>query len=161
MGIRYTRTRGGRTDGSSYHQMAAKLSSIIEEEMDQAGRDGRDEARRIVETSGTGRVWSGPFRGRSGSVRTESGPGRVDTGHMRDALDYRITRGRDVGLDVGWIRIWEEYFGAQDRGFSSPGYRNAPLAVEGMGVMAHLHVFMRGRVDEALDRATERIVNGL
>lgn len=161
MGIRYTRSTGGAMDGSSYRQMAKEMLGIIEDELTIVGEDSVKEARTIVETSGTNREWTGSFRDRNGNIRTASGAGRVDTGEMIDALDYRIVKGKTIGLDVGWIHLWEVYFAAQDEGFDAPGYRRANLAVEGMHVISHLQVYMRGKVDEALDRAEKRIVNGL
>jgi hypothetical protein len=140
--------------------MAKDLQIIIEDELDAAGKDGQQEGRKVIETSGTQKEWTTPFNG-----RTSGGQGRIESGHMDDAMDYRVIRGQQVGLDVGWIRIWEEYFGAQDRGFDALGYRRPSASgndhVVGMGVMAHLHVFMRARVDTAMDRSVERIIDGL
>lgn len=155
-GLRYTRNNG-RVDGQSYRDMAKNLQSIIEDELDRAGKDGRDEAQHKLAISGTGKSWTkGPWG--------EGGTGnRIETGEMYDALDYRIVRGESVGLDVGWPRIWKDYFGIQDRGFDSTGFRNPSSndAVAGMGIIAHLRTYMRDSVDQSLDRATRRIVNGL
>jgi len=160
MGLRYTRTGGGSLNGEEYFKMSANMRNIIEEELEDAGADGLQEARSFVETAGTGREWSGPFKDRDGTIRTGSGQGRVASANMLKALDYRTFRGKGVGLDVGWIHFWEEYFGAQDKGFEAGGFRPAQ-AVAGMGMLAHLRIYMRGKVDIAMDRSTERIVNGL
>lgn len=161
-GVRYTRNKGGVMDGTPYRQMAANLQSIIEEELADAGADGVLEARDVVETSGTNRQWDGSFRDRNGNLRSGSGSGRVDTGEMLDALDFRVIHGKSgAGLDVGWIHLWEAYFGAQDEGFDAPGYRNANQHVEGMHVISHLRHYMRGTVDAALDRVVVRMMKGL
>lgn len=162
-GLKYTRNNGP-VGGGPYRKMAKDLKSIYEQELTAAGEEGKDEGVRHIESSPSAVGWSGSFRDRNGGRRSAPGPGpgRVHTGKMRDALDYRIVRGKNVGLDVGWIHIWEEYFGAQDVGSDATGYRpSTSRAIKGMGVMAHLRTFMRGSVDEALDRADKRIVNGL
>lgn len=144
-------------NGGSYLKMAREMKNIIEQELTEAGRDGADEARKVLDASGTGKTWSpGPWGAGGTGDRSE-------TDKMRDALGYRIVRGQNVGLDVGWTDIWEEYFGIQDEGFAATGFRTPSPNdnVKGMGVMAHLRTYMRGKVDEALDRAMERIVDGL
>lgn len=157
MSVRYTRTRGGSLGGEPYFKMAAELKGIIEEELTKAGEEGAKEGERFIrQDAGTGKTWSRPWS----DGRTGSSPGRVDSGLMADAMDFRIIRGQNVGLDVGWVRIWEKYFGAQEGGFTNGGSRTSTV-VAGMGVMAHLRTFMRDKVDNALDRATERIVDGL
>lgn len=158
MGVQYTRTSGGDLGGGDYFKMAKELLNIVEEELTVAGRDGAEEARRVLDASGTGKTWGpGPW----GAGGTGD---RVETDKMRDSLAYRIIKGREVGLDVGWTDIYEEYFGIQDRGFDATGFRNPSAggdAVKGMGIIAHLRVYMRGTVDEAMDRAVGRIVDGL
>lgn len=161
MGVKYTRSRGGALDGTPYFAMAKDILDIIQEELTDAGADGLLEAQQVVETSGTNRQWSGDFTDRNGTRRSGSGAGRIDTGEMLNALEFRVIKGKSIGLDVGWLHVWETYFGAQDQGFEASGYRSANQAVEGMHVISHLQVYMRGKVDEALDRAEERIVNGL
>lgn len=160
MGIRYTRARGA-VGGEDYRRLAATLENLIEEELADAGADGVMEGRKIIETSGTGRSWSGPFRDRDGTVRTGSGAGRIASGRMYDAVDFRITRGAGVGLDVGWIHDWDVYFAAQDRGTSATGYRNGGGPIAAMGMMAHLQVYMRDSLERALDRIQERMIDAL
>lgn len=156
--VRYTRTRGGRIDGQPYREMSRNIRAIVEEELTIAGRNGAKESRDILDASGTGRSWSpGPWG--------EGGTGdRVASDKMRDSLTYRIIRGEDVGLDVGWTDVWEAYFGYQDVGFSATGFRRPSAlgdAVRGMGIMAHLSVYMRKEADVAMDKALRRINNGL
>ena len=153
MGLQYTRVGGGSLDGGSYREMAKNLRNIYAEEMEDAGKAGVGEAEGFIDMAGTGNTWR--WNGRDGA-----GAGRIDSGLMRAKLDYRLTRGQSIGLDVGWVDFWREYFGAQDAGFSAGGAR-PDQAVEGMGMLAHLRVYMRGKVDGALDRAGERIINGL
>lgn len=157
-GLKYTRAKGD-VMGTPYREMARDLQGIIEQELTKAGKDGKREAQITLEAANTGRAWqAGPW-GETGSGN------RIQTGTMYDALDYRIVRGKQVGLDVGWPRVWADYFGYQDKGFSATGFRRSSPTlgdnVAGMGIIAHLQTYMRGTVDEALDRATERIVNGL
>lgn len=137
--------------------MAGALQGIIEAELEKAGRGGLEEARALLNASGTGKAWGkGPWG--------DGGTGnRRDTDDMYDALDYRLIRGRNVGLDVGWPRIWKDYFGYQDRGFEATGFRNPSPndAVAGMGIIAHLRTHMRESVDVALDNIEKEIVRGL
>lgn len=161
-GLRYTRNKGGAIGGGPYRAMAKSIKTIYEQELTEAGEEGKAEGVRMIESSPAPGNWSGSFRDRDGGRRTGPGSGRVHTGKMRDAFDYRIVRGQSVGLDVGWVRIWEEYFGAQDAGSSATGYRpSTSRAIQGMGVIAHLKTFMRASVDDALDRAEKRVVDGL
>lgn len=152
-GLQYTRVGGGATGGANFRKMSKELFNIYADEMAEAGKDGVGEAEGFIRIAGTGNSWR--WNGRDGA-----GAGRIDSGLMLSKLDYRITRGKSVGVDVGWINFWQEYFGAQDAGFSAGGAR-PDQAVEGMGMLAHLRVYMRGKVDAALDRAEERIMNGL
>ena len=146
----------GKVGGASYRETAKQIQGWIEEELTVAGEAGKGEAQGFVDIAGTQESWSGTFKGRTGP-----NAGRNDGGDMRKALDYRIIRGKSVGLVVGWPYIWEKYFGAQDAGFDAPGFRRADQHVEGMGLMAHLRFYMRDRVDSALDRVEERILNAL
>lgn len=160
---RYTRSRGGPVGGAPYYTMAREIQGIIEAALAVAGEDGEEEAVLMLESSGTHNEWSGEFTDRNGGVRSGSGEGRVDTGAMRDALGYRIIRGKRVGLDVGWTNpsLWQNYFAAQDQGFDASGYRHARQHVEGMHIIAHLQTYMHGKVDEQLAIAERIIVNGL
>lgn len=155
MALQYTRTRGD-LGGGDYRRMASEVKEIIEEEMTVSGREGAARAREHLDSAGTGRTWSAGPWGAGGTGD------RVQSDTMRDSLGYRIIRGASVGLDVGWTDVWMAYFGYQDEGFSTSGFRNGPsITVKGMGVISDLEVFMRGKVDEALDRATRRIVDAL
>lgn len=162
MAIHYTRAGGGDLGGTAFFEMARDLQGIIEEELADAGADGVLEGQKIIESSGTGRSWNGSFRDRDGSIRSGSGSGRVHTGKMLRAVDFRVLRGKESGLDVGWIHPadWEEYFAAQDQGFEAGGYRPSQF-VAGMGMIAHLRFYMRVTTDEAIDRALRRISDGL
>lgn len=154
MPLRYTRSRGS-VGGEDYIAMAKQLPVIFNQELSVAGEQGKAEGQAYIGIAGTQRQWNGNFKGRTAANR-----GRIDTGEMQDAFDFRVTRGNGVGLDVGWTSKYKEYYGAQDEGFSAGGFRPSQT-VEGMGAMAHMRFYMRGKVDSAIDRAVERIVNGL
>lgn len=158
MAIQYTRSLAGQ----NWARMARELQGIVEEEMAEAGLESVQEGQRVIEQSGTGNAWSRPFPDlkQGGTIRSGPAAGRINTGDMLNALSFRIVSGRGVGLDVGWIDMFQDYFMYQDQGFSAGGYRAAAF-VRGMGVMAHLQVYVRARVDEAVDRAIERMMNGL
>lgn len=153
----YTRSDGKSVGGAPYFDMALNLKNIIEAELDEAGKVGAEEGQRFIrEDAGTGKTWVRPWSdGRTGSY-----PGRVDTGNMASAMDHQTTQGKDVDLDIGWVRIWEEYFGAQEEGFTNGGSRTGSV-VAGMGVMAHLRTYIAGAVDGAVDKVLVRVVNGL
>lgn len=153
----YTRSDGKPVGGAPYFDMALNLKNMIEAELDEAGKIGAEEGQRFIrEDAGTGKTWLYPWSdGRTGSY-----PGRVDSGAMASAMDHQITQGKDVDLDIGWVRIWEEYFGAQEDGFTNGGSRTGSV-VAGMGVMAHLRTYIKGAVDGAIDRVLVRVVNGL
>lgn len=152
----YTRKGSGQDWGQPYGAMARQLQNIIEKELRVAGVESAAEAVAFIDIAGTQNAWFGTFKG-----RTQSNRGRRDTDTMRDSISYRIARGKDISLDVGWPHRYEEYFGAQDQGFSAPGFRANEQWVEGMGMMAHLKTYARDRVDLAMDRAMKEIANGL
>lgn len=157
MGMSYSRSDGKPTGGSPYFNMASELNSMIEAELDTAGKVGADEGQRFIrEDAGTGNEWTRPWS----NGRTASIPGRVDSGAMASAMDHIVTKGKAVDLDIGWVRIWEEYFGAQEEGFTQGGSRPSRV-VAGMGVMAHLQTYIRSAVDGAVDTVIERVVDGL
>lgn len=159
MPIAYTRIGGGPTDGSNFLRAARDVIRVLNQELSPVGEAVKGEAQGFIDIAGTQRYWSGTFNTAQGP-RGRAGRGRIDSGHMRAAIDFRVTHGAGVGIDVGWIHQYEEYFGAQEDGFSAGGFRPSQT-VEGMGMFQHLRVYMRGKVDEAADRAMERIVSGL
>lgn len=152
-GLHYTRRGGGPVGGESYRKMASELQNILADEMEVAGKESEGEAKGFVDAAGTGNTWRW-------SDRDGAPAGRVHSGTMRDALGYRITKGREIGLDVGWVDFWDTYFGAQDAGFWEGGARPGQW-VEGMGMLAHLKKYSDQRIDMAMDRAIRRINNGL
>lgn len=161
-GSQYTRSKGGIMSGKFWRDIAASVQPIIEDELEQAGIDGVRKAQDIIEEGGTGNVWSGRFRDRDGTVRSEAGSSRMASGKMYDMLNYRIIHGKNVGLDVGWPNVWEAYFGAQaSAGFEHAGYRHVNQFVKGLGLFAILKTYMTTRTQEAIDRAEERIFRGI
>lgn len=154
-------TRVGRGfQGGDFLKLPGLIQEFVANELEDVGADGLLEAQSIVESSGTGSEWSGPFRDRDGTIRSGPGQGRIASGKMLRALEYRIYRGKNVGLDVGWLHIWEEYFGAQDEGFEAGGYR-ANKKIQGMGVIAHMRTYLRDRVDTAIDRGVRKALDAI
>lgn len=151
--MRYTRMRGKSIGGQAYIAMAYKLMDIYEEEMEEAAKASVAEGKAYISIAGTGKTWT--WNGQEGAPS-----GRIQNGVMQRAMEYRMVRGIGVGFDVGWINDYEDYFGAQDLGFSAGGAR-PDQDVEGMGMMAHLRFYNRDRVQEALDRAAQRVIDGL
>ena len=156
----YTRLRTGPLDGRNYSKLGKNANRIIERELIPVGEAAEGEAKGFIEIAGTNRQWSGMFTDRDGGKRDHSGIGRVHTGAMRDAISFRVTRGKGLGIDVGWIKNYEDYFGAQEHGFSAGGYRFAQ-DVEGMGMFQHLRVYIRDKLDEAADNIMEEFTRGL
>lgn len=159
MGVQYTRTGGKPVGGQSYRDMAREMQNIYEEEIQYVGQQAKDELNRYFRTVSTGRSWTpGPW-GQGGTGD------RVDTGDMKADLDVRVYRGQGIGLDVGWVHDFQEYYRYQDEGFEATGFRHPRLigsdVVAGMGLIAHMNYWLRDKVDEALDRAGKRVVNGL
>jgi hypothetical protein len=147
--------------------MAGDMQRIFRDEMTDAADNGVREARNFISHAGTNQKWEGSFpdlhRGVAGDVprRDHSTRSRSDTGEMRDAIERLVRTGRTVDVQVGWIREFEEYFLAQDKGFDHSGYRSMRQAVRGMQLMAHMRAYMRDEVDLAVDRAMRRINNGI
>lgn len=162
MGVRYIRTRSGPIDGLGYRLTLPGVNGIINREFSALADEALGEAQGFVDIAGTQAAWTGWFRdvNQGGGVRSGPSRGRVNTGQMRDALSVRITRGTALGLDIGWINRVEDYFLAQEYGFSAPGYRNAEQFVQGMGMFQHMRKYMDGKVSEAADRVMEEIVSG-
>jgi hypothetical protein len=79
---------------------------------------------------------------------------------MRDNFKYRVIHGKGIGLDIGWVHGYEDYFGAQDQGFDAGGFRPNQF-IKGMGVVAHVKFEARAIVDDAVDRAIGRVLSGL
>ena len=145
------------------------LEAIVREELTEAGKNGEAEAKKFVSIAGTQKNWSGSFPDLNNGGGRRSGPnrGRVATGRMKNALTYRLNaQGRGLAtIRVGWLNNYQDYFGYQDQGFTSGGYRERvqdPVsAVEGMKLMAHMRFYMRDQHDKAVDRAVKRIADAL
>lgn len=145
------------------------LESFVRQELTVAGKNGEAEAKKFVSIAGTQKNWSGDFPDlrTGGPRRSKPSRGRVATGKMRDALTYRLNaEGRGLStIKVGWLTVYEDYFGYQDGGFTSGGYRERvqdPVsAVEGMKLMAHMRFYMRDQNSQAADRAVKRIADAL
>lgn len=160
--MQFTRVGGKPANGRSYREVARNLQKYYEDEIARVGEGAEDELRSVTRRAGTGNVWSaGPskFMTRSSWQAGDTGD-RIDTGDMLDDLNVRVYRGKGIGLDVGWIYRYRDYYGLQDVGFSTGGLRGSQ-EVAGMGVIAHMSVWLRKEVDAALTRAEKRIQNEL
>lgn len=144
-------------------QATPALSQELSMEMATAGKE---EIQRIIETSGVGRTWKvrplpAKWDPRRGIDRESSSPGRVNTGQMRDSVRVRFEGGGSRKIAAfGWINAPAEdqqYFLAQDRGFSAGGFR-PPVGVVGMFALrkARKHV-----VDEVLPKLSKKFVRRL
>lgn len=109
-----------------YKSKMVKVDEGVDEAMKVAGELGERVGKELINTRGTGRVWSRP----APSGRIASIPGRVDSGKMLRAFKYRTTtQGGSRQLRVGWVSgTREDYFKAQEGGFEHP----YGITVEGM-----------------------------
>lgn len=153
MAKKYIRQSGSLIDGKPFFELAKNLQKYYEDELEEAGKLSEDEAKQFIDNAGTGRSWAAPWNG-----RWASSPGRVESGNMRNDIKYRIIRGQNAGLDVGWLDTWQEYYKAQELGFSAGGARPAQV-VQGMNLFGHLRGFVRDRVQEAVARGTDKALN--
>ena len=149
-------------NGDSYRSMAKEIQNILRSEMEVAAENGKGEAQAIV-ALGTGTTWKTPpgFPGAGGRRMQPNPAGRIDSGAMLRDVAAEVRTGRTVQTRVGWVHNYQDYYGAQDKGFSAPGFRNANQEVEGMGMIAHLRTYMRDQTDMAVDRALRRVNYGL
>lgn len=161
-GASFIRARGGPANGDQFGKTAKQVNSIMNRHLAPVGEAAAAEAKGFINIAGTQRTWSGawPTRVPGGAPRTGPGRGRVDTGEMRDAIDFRVTHGSGIGIEVGWIRNPKEYYAAQEHGFYAGGFR-ADQFVEGMGMFQHLRVYTRVRVLAAADDIMKEIRSGL
>lgn len=95
----------------------------------ESAREGEAFMKGLIETRGTGNVWSRTYY-KDGIPRRESNPGRVWTGHMRDAVGSTYTRTRGGSTSsFGWVNDQEPYFLEQESGFT---HEQAGMVVAGM-----------------------------
>jgi hypothetical protein len=85
---------------------------------------------------------------RIGSLRSGSTGGRVNTGNMRDSVDFRFESGPERTISsFGWINSKVgrgedgEYFLAQEYGFQAGGFR-APQNVVGMFALRDARLYV-------------------
>lgn len=105
------------------------------EAVDKLGQIGEDEMRRIIRTS------ESPFSQIKAAYGL--GPvGRIRTGAMLRSVASRMRRGaKQISVEVGYLRSYQDYFGYQDQGFMNVwkmvgynpnlGYPTAPNAPNG------------------------------
>lgn len=106
-----------RINGLDRFQKKIKESYVTQElrfAMEDTVEYTQEVMREAVETSGTDKEWSRPWRGRQ-----YSGRGRVETGKMRDSIDTEVSveRNSDVVGRVGWLTGTPEYAKYQELGF--------------------------------------------
>jgi len=154
MGVQYTRNNGRPVGGDPYRQMAKELQGIYEDEMEFAGDQAYDKMHQLFDQAGTGRTWQAPRGGRTTGDRK-------DTGFMERDLKVRLTRGKNIGLDVGWVNNFEDYYDLQNEGFFHARGGFTVRAMNLIGAETTLGYFVRDKVNEALDRAGKRVVDGL
>lgn len=97
----------------------SKLSSFdlmgeLEGALDRSLEVGEKAMKEAIATRGTGKTWSHPWRGRTGSI-----PGRVDSGDMQDDVRGVITdRSKtEVTGNLGWDEDSPDYYRYQEYGF--------------------------------------------
>lgn len=141
-------------------QATPALSQELSMELATAGKE---EVQRIIDTSGVGRPWKvrplpAKWDPRRGSDRNISSPGRVNTGQMRDAVRVRFEGGGSRKIAAfGWINAPAEdqqYFLAQDRGFTKGGFRK-PVEVRGMFALRDARKYV---ADELLPKLSQKYV---
>ena len=121
---------------------------------------GAETMQHIIETSGTG--WEG---------RLGPNDGRIETGKMRDSVDYdkRASRGLSRGTGrlsrsarFGWINTMEDYFMYQNEGFTNiaKGYPSAdggpPGYTLGMNAYFPAKMIAREHFRAGLKRLTKK-----
>jgi len=93
-----------------------ELSAVIRE----AGQEGQEAGRHIIDTSPTPGDWSRRFRNNprwKESVR--EGTGRNETGHMREMYSFHVIKdSRDEkSVEIGWVYGAPSYAADQEHGF--------------------------------------------
>jgi hypothetical protein len=132
----------------------------------EAAKAGANKMKEIIETRGTGRVWSRDMRAKEfpapgvGNLRSSSSPGRVNTGKMRDAIRYRLEVGTSRIISAfGWINKPSEqdakYFRAQEYGFEAGGFRK-DIPVQGMFAQRDARLYV---VQQVLPRLYSKYKN--
>lgn len=129
-----------------YRSRMAKITDGVEEAMEDAGIEGEELMRHLIETRGTGRQWSRPW-GPNG--RTASTPGRDDTGKMKRAVGSRTLRkGGSAQVRFGWVSgTREDYFRYQESGF-----HNELVGIDVPGMYA-----LQDARDETLNKLKDRL----
>lgn len=128
-----------------------RMWRVVEDRMwaslDDVMFEASEKMRNLIETRGTGKTWTKPWGGRSGSI-----PGRVDSGYMRDQARYELRRNGSVMTGVlGWTDNQEMYFIFQDEGFT---HWLTGDDIKGMNALVDSGIWAR---EELLKRLMERI----
>ena len=131
-------------EGTKQAITAAKQDLQIE-----AAKAGAEKMKEFINERGTGATWETALRAKEspqrGSLRTGSSPGRVNTGNMRDSVGFRFESGPERTISsFGWIsanQSDEEYFLAQEYGFSAGGFRK-DISVPGMFALRDARLYV-------------------
>lgn len=141
-------------------EVGPELHSQLKYALQESLEEGRDEMRRRIENSGTGKTWvanwdrwANAHPGRRGSA-----PGRVASGRMRDQVTFEMssdTKYRVRGR-VGWTgRLGKDrYFIAQDQGFR---HHITGEMVQGMMILRSIGTFVDERFEERAEHIALRI----
>lgn len=130
----------------------AALLPIIEEAMDEAVQAGKEEIIDAINTRGTNRVWSRTWY--DPDPRDRSTERRYNQGNMLNDVDSRVTvSGRNtVRGEFGWINNSEEYYRAQEYGFTNT---ITGQQVEGMRAFRDAKVIARDIFEERVASAID------
>jgi hypothetical protein len=146
----------------------SKAADIALEDMQiELANIGKEKMVEYIETGGTGKTWLKPMPAKkiplSGSPRSSSLPGRVNTGRMRDAVRVKLEKGnKRVTAGFGWIDAPsgdEEYFKAQEYGFSAGGFRRA-MSVPGMFALRDARLYVVTVLPRIAKKYQNRIAGG-
>ena len=139
--------------------MKRNIPEAMEDLQIELANEGADKMREYIETRGvygmTGRIWNRRFNGRD-----RSAPGRVDSGKMLDAVGIKIQKGANKTFSIfGWVGEFEEYFRAQEYGFSKGGFR-PPIEVPGMFALRDARRYVENILPRLAKKYENRIARG-
>lgn len=90
------------------------MKGALAESVETALEAGEQAMKEAISTRGTGKTWSHPWYGRTGSM-----PGRVDQGDMLDDVRGILTKKtkREAAGNLGWDEGSPDYYRYQEEGF--------------------------------------------
>jgi hypothetical protein len=130
------RVAGNQNLSKYLKTLDVEAREIFYQGIDEIGKIGADEARRIIQTTGSKSSRSG-LKAKLGF----GAAGRIRTGNMYKSIGFRPRRGEKLyQAEVGYIRNYKDYYKYQERGFKNiwkfvrqwnRPYSNAPNAPAG------------------------------